>query len=106
MKLTGNTVFITGGGSGIGRGIAEAFHQRGNKVIISGRRKEKLQEVAKANPGMDWLELNIEDPASIQSVAKQLMTKYPTLNVLFNNAGIMEIDNVASEVDDRLIVST
>jgi len=106
MKLTGNTVFITGGGSGIGRAIAEVLDQRGNKVIIAGRRKEKLQEVTKANPGMDWIELNVENPASIQSVAKQLIAKYPTLNVLFNNAGIMEIDNVSSEVDDKLIVST
>lgn len=106
MKLTGNTVFITGGSSGIGRAIAEVLDQRGNKVIIAGRRKEKLQEVTKANPGMDWIELNVENPASIQSVAKQLIAKYPTLNVLFNNAGIMEIDNVSSEVDDKLIVST
>ena len=106
MKLTGNTVFITGASSGIGRAIAEVLDQRGNKVIIAGRRKEKLQEVTKANPGMDWIELNVENPASIQSVAKQLIAKYPTLNVLFNNAGIMEIDNVSSEVDDKLIVST
>jgi uncharacterized oxidoreductase len=106
MKLTENIVVITGGGSGIGRGIAEALHQRGNKIIIAGRRKEKLQEVTEANPGMDWIELNVEDPASIQSVAKQLIAKYPNLNVLFNNAGIMEVDNVSSEVDDKLIVST
>jgi len=106
MKLSGNTIFITGGGSGIGRGLAEALQKRGNQVIIAGRRKGNLTEVAKANPGMAWVELNVEDPASIASVAKNLIAEHPKLNVLFNNAGIMQIDNIAGPIDDKLIVST
>jgi uncharacterized oxidoreductase len=106
MKLTGNTIFITGGGSGIGRGLAEALHQRKNKVIISGRRKDRLMEVAKANPGMAWVELNIEDPSSISAVAAKLIAEYPNLNVLINNAGIMNIDDASSAIDEKLLVST
>src|SRR5882724_5956150 len=106
MKLSGNTIFITGGGSGIGRGLAEALHKLGNQIIISGRRKSHLDATTKANPGMASLELNIEDPASIAAVAKKLIARFPTLNVLINNAGIMQIDDAADAINDGVLVST
>lgn len=106
MKLTDNTIFITGGGTGIGRGLAEGLHKLGNKVIISGRRKEHLDATTKANPGMDSVELDISDPANITAVTKRLIADYPALNVLINNAGIMLIDDAAGEMDDQLLTST
>jgi len=106
MKLTDNTIFITGGGSGIGRGLAEALHRLGNQVIISGRRRGHLAETTKANPGMKYVELDVEDPASIDTVTKKLMEDYPELNVLINNAGVMHIDNAAGAVDEAMLVSS
>jgi uncharacterized oxidoreductase len=106
MKLSGNTIFITGGGSGIGRGLAEALHARGNKVIIAGRRRKKLDAVTAANRGMKGVELDISDPASIKRVAAQLIADHPDLNVLINNAGIMQVDMASGKLDDAQMVST
>ncbi|MDF3838799.1 SDR family NAD(P)-dependent oxidoreductase [Cupriavidus basilensis] len=106
MKLTGNTVFVTGGGSGIGRGLAEALHKLGNQVIISGRRPERLQATIDANPGMHAVSLDIADPTDIKKVAEQLIADHSSLNVLINNAGIMLLDDAAGPVDDDLLSST
>lgn len=106
MNMTGNTIFITGGTSGIGRAIAEAFHRLGNQVIISGRRKALLDEVTRANLGMQGIELDVQDPSQIKAVAAKLVADYPKLNVLFNNAGIMPFDDAAGDVDEASILAT
>jgi len=106
MKLTGNTILVTGGGSGIGRGLAEAFHKLENKVIVAGRRKANLADVAQANPGIDSVALDVANPENIAAVSKELMAKYPRLNVLLNNAGIMSLDDVSKPIDDKILTST
>src|SRR5471032_878244 len=75
MKMDGNTILITGGGSGIGRGLAEAFHHRGNQVIITGRGLSRLKAVCEANPGMLAVELDVRDPAAVKRVAAQMIAR-------------------------------
>ena len=96
MQGSKNTILITGGGSGIGRGLAEAFHQRGNQVIIAGRRKSVLDETTAANAGMRSLTLDIENPDDFQRFVAEVKAEYPNLNVLINNAGIMKPEKLTS----------
>ena len=100
MKTTGNNILITGGGSGIGRALAEAFHALGNQVIISGRSQRTLNEATAANPGMKSLIVDMTDAASIREFAAKLAEGYPTLNVLINNAGIMRPEDLLSPDND------
>ena len=96
MNISGNTILITGGGSGIGRGLAEAFDKAGNQVIISGRRKQVLDEVTSANPRIKGVTFDIENPESCRSLAAQLSKDFPKLNVVIHNAGIMKPENLQS----------
>ena len=88
MKTIGNTILVTGGTSGIGRALAEAFHSRGNHVIIAGRRQALLDEVTAGCDGMAGIRLDLNDPASLPRLADDVRTRFPGLNVLVANAGI------------------
>jgi uncharacterized oxidoreductase len=100
MNPSGNTILITGGGSGIGRGLAESLQKLGNHVIISGRRQTALDETTGANPGMQSLILDVAEAGSIRSFAADVIEKFPSLNVLINNAGIMRAENLLDQPED------
>ena len=88
MKMHSNTIFITGGTSGIGKGLAEALHHSGNQVIISGRREDRLRSICAANPGMRYFVLDVTDLSSVRNAARKIIEEFPGLNCVFNNAGM------------------
>lgn len=103
MRLTDNTILITGGTSGIGRGLAEAFHALGNRVIITGRRQALLDEITAENSGMSGYALDVDNPAMVRNFATQIVAEHPDLNVLINNAGISRAEDIDSDVADAEI---
>ena len=98
----GNTILITGGGSGIGRGLAEAFHKLGNHVVITGRRRDVLDRTAAANPGMAAMVMDVSKAESIRAVAEEAIAKFPPLNIVVNNAGVQRVhDFAAGSLDEN-----
>ena len=107
MNIKGNnTILITGGGSGIGRALAEAFHKHGNTVIIAGRRKAALDDVTAANPGMLSEVVDVQDTARLKDFAAEITATHPKLNVLINMAGIMKPENLNEAPDYQAIDAT
>jgi uncharacterized oxidoreductase len=110
MKITGNTILITGGTSGIGRALAEALYQRGNCVIITGRRQSLLDQVTAARPGLYGMPLDVDDRTSLARFAIDVRSRFPKLNVLIANAGISRPEDMTAEdwdaSDAQAIVET
>ncbi len=94
MKTTGNTLFIPGATSGIGLGLALRFQALGNTVIIGGRRVELLEQLVAEHPGLDAVQLDTTDPASIAAAFETVTRRHPDLNVLIAMAGVMEPENL------------
>jgi len=92
MKQTGNTILITGGGSGIGASLAQRFHDLGNTVVAAGRRREALEGAIAGRPNMHAIELDVESAGGVDDFARRLLAEHPAVNVLVNNAGIMRFE--------------
>lgn len=99
MKTSGNTILMTGGGSGIGEALAHRFHDRGDTVIIAGRRPEALDRAARGRDRIHPVSVDVEDAASVDEFARRIVADFPSLNVLFNNAGIMRFEDLTTARD-------
>lgn len=99
MKLTGNTILVTGGGSGIGEALAHRLHDLGNTVIVAGRRRDALERAIAGRANMAAMTLDVESSESVAEFARRLLAEQPELNVVVNNAGIMRYENIATRRD-------
>lgn len=112
MKLTGNTLLVTGGGSGIGQALAWEFADRGNTVIVAGRRLDALEATIAGRATMHAIQLDVADQASVDAMAAKLQADFPQLNALIHAAGIMTrselgsggtLDTAAQVIDINLL---
>ncbi|ALC10864.1 SDR family oxidoreductase [Sphingopyxis sp. 113P3] len=94
MKTTGNTILLTGGGSGIGLALAQRWHDAGNHVIVTGRNPAKLKAAAAGRANLHAVPLDVADPDAIADFAKEVTDRFPAINVLVNNAGVMMYETI------------
>lgn len=100
MKITGNTLLITGGTRGIGRALAHAFHARGNRVIVTGRQRARLDAVTADRPGMYGVQYDLDDAGAPSRLADEMRERFPELNVLIANAGISRSEDLLGDAWD------
>ena len=100
MKRTGRTILITGGSAGIGLAFALKFVELGNEVIVTGRRQAVLDNVKAKHPKLHTVQSDVADPAQIAALAARVKAEFPRLDVLMNNAGIMQYKNLKAPAAD------
>ncbi|WP_260582539.1 SDR family oxidoreductase [Sphingopyxis sp. PET50] len=106
MKTTGNSILVSGGGSGIGLALAQRWHDAGNVVIVTGRNAAKLESATQGRPDMHAMTLDVTDPAAIEAFAAEVTARFPALNILVNNAGIMGYEDATAARDLTLAEDT
>ena len=99
MRLAGRTVLLTGGTSGIGFALARQLLARGNAVIVTGRDPTRLEAARVALPGLQAIRSDVTDPEQIVDLHEQIVARFPAMDVLINNAGIMRNLNLAQPRD-------
>ena len=97
MQTTGNTILITGGGSGIGRELAHKWHDLDNTVIVAGRTQASLDETAAGHANIHTMIVDVGDADDLARFAKKVVEVHPAINVLVNNAGIMRFEDITEE---------
>ncbi len=113
MEIKDRTVLITGGGSGIGKGLAEVFYRFGGQVIVTGRKEESLKQMCEKRPGMKYFVMDVTDPDSVRNAAEYIRKEHPQLDCLVNNAGIQKhydftsdqlpsLEELSREIDTNL----
>ena len=102
MEMRNNVILITGGGSGIGLGLALEFKRRGNEVIVAGRSASKL--AAAAGHGLKTEAVDLGDAAATKAFGQTVVTKYPRLNVVIHAAGVMKNENLLRPALTRDVV--
>ena len=100
MKLSNQTVLITGGGSGLGLALAKKFLENNNTVIITGRNLAKLEKVKQENPKIHIYQSDVTDDAEVRMLADDIQQKFDGLDILINNAGIMNLVDTGNESND------
>lgn len=108
MRLSGRTILITGGTSGIGFELARRLLDRGNAVVVTGRDEDRLAAARAALPGLHAIRSDVSDPAAIDALHDQVVARFPALDMLINNAGVMRniklreehaLDDLTRELD-------
>lgn len=111
MKISGNTVLITGGASGIGLSIAKVFLENKNTVIICGRNINKLEQVKQEYPEIHTIQCDVSNQTEVTRMAEYLTLSFPSLNILINNAGIqhqydfLKDDSAIQKIDEEIDIN-
>ncbi len=110
MDFSKATILVTGGNSGIGRGLAQALSAQGAEIIITGRNSVSLAETLAANPAMTGYQLDVSVPDDVRRFVAMLVERHPSLNALINNAGMMATEKVLDpsydpELAERIVAT-